>query len=331
MNTVKCENSSVYYSSQYWNNIPLVLQYICKNYTGNKKKWWITDFKERYCEQPFEHALVIMCGNGWVERGLYDKGIAKQFSAFDYLDDLLEKAEQAREGRPIHYFQADANQLELDENKYDLIINVAAMHHVQYINRMCRTLCKALKPDGVFVNTDYIGPHRNQYSMRHWHYVKKVNSQLPEQYRKEPLNKPYIGTMLHTDSSEAIHSELTFESIARYFNIIERHDTNGGIAYPLLTHNKNISKDLTPDMKKWVEYILQKDVEYTAEKKVPPLFSYFIAKPQKHSLLNDALINQYQTNENDREAKAAKRDGIYSLSEFLRFRAEKFYRKTIRS
>lgn len=197
---------------------PLLCNTFAKTILETNIIWWIADFKERYCQKPFEHALVIMCGNGWVERGLYDKGIAKQFSSFDYLEDLLQKAEQMKEDRPIHYFQADANKIELEENKYDLIVNVAAMHHVQYINRMCKTLCHALKPGGVFVNTDYIGPHRNQYSLRHWNHVKTINTQLPQQYRKQPLNKPHLGTMLHTDSSEAIHSELTFDSIARYFH-----------------------------------------------------------------------------------------------------------------
>ncbi|HFD11175.1 MAG TPA: class I SAM-dependent methyltransferase [Crenotrichaceae bacterium] len=331
MDTVKSKNSKVYYRHQYWNNIPIVLEYICENYTGNKQKWWIADFKERYCEQPFEHALVMMCGNGWVERELYDKGIARQFSAFDYLEDLLEKARAKKAGRRIHYFQADANLLELEENKYDLIVNVAAMHHVQYINRMCRMLCWALKPEGVFVNTDYIGPHRNQYSQRHWHYVKKINAQLPQQYRKQSLNKPRLGTMLHMDPSEAIHSELTIETITRYFDIVERHDTNGGVAYPLLTRNRNISKELTPDMEKWVQYILQEDRKYTEAKKVPPLFSYFIAHPRKTVLQNDALLNACQLEENAREAKAAKRDGIYSLSAYYQYRVKKWYRQTFKS
>lgn len=77
-------------------------------------------------------------------------------------------------------------------------------------------------------------------------------------------------------------------------------------------------------------YILQKDKEYTAAKKVPPLFSCFIARPRKTALQNEALLNQYQAYENAREEKAAKRNGIYTLSAYYRFLAERFYRRKIR-
>lgn len=327
MSTVKCNDSKVYYSNRYWNDIPVVQKYICENYTGDKRKWWIADFKQRYCQQPFEHALVIMCGNGWVERGLYDQGIARKFSAFDYLEDLLDHAREARDGRNIDYFQADANTLELEANRYDLIVNVAAMHHVQYINRMCKMLCHALKPDGVFVNTDYIGPHRNQYSLRHWSYIKKINNQLPEQFSKNPLNKPHLGTMLNVDASEAIHSELTFKMVSRYFDIVERHDTNGGIAYPILHNNYGFSKELTPEMKQWVDFLLEKDREYTISKKVPPLFSYFIAKPKKQTLLKARQVGLYQLMENQREALASKSNGIYYWQDYVKHRVDRFIRQ----
>ena len=125
------------------------------------------------------------------------------------------------------------------ENQFDLVINVAALHHVQYIDRFCRILCKTLREEGVLINYDYIGPHRNQYSSRQWYYIHQVNRKLPGFIRNN-LKKPYLRTMLKTDPTEAIHSDLTIPVLSRYFDIFERHDAGGGIAYEILLNNTKL-------------------------------------------------------------------------------------------
>src|SRR5689334_14574074 len=111
LQTAVNENSQVYYQGQYWNDFHRVLEYMCENFTGDRKKWWVQDFQERFCKKPFEHALVLNCGNGWVEREFLDKGIVKRATAFDYSMDLLKIAQNRREGRQILYFQADVNKV----------------------------------------------------------------------------------------------------------------------------------------------------------------------------------------------------------------------------
>src|SRR5258708_39688948 len=98
-------------------------------FTGNPEKWWQEDFKERFCAEPFQSALFLNCGNGWVERGFIDGGMVASVLAFDYSADLVAEANAAKGDRPITYFQADANTVDLGEDKFDLIVNVAALHH----------------------------------------------------------------------------------------------------------------------------------------------------------------------------------------------------------
>jgi len=323
------ENSQVYYHGQYWNDFRLVLEYMCENFTGNKNKWWVQDFKERFCQEPFEHGLVLNCGNGWVEREFIDLDLVKQITAFDYSMELLHTAEKEKGNRPISYFQTDVNRIDFGDNQFDLIVNVASLHHVQYINRFCRIMCSTLKENGILVNYDYIGPHRNQYPRKQWNAIKRVNRFLPDSIKKSPLVKPHVPTMILNDPTEAIHSELIIESISKYFEIFERHDTGGGIAYELLTHNpklKNVSAD---ELDIHIGRILAIDREYTQRNQVPPLFSYFLARPKKSVLLSKRKLEYYQKIENLREDKARKRLGVYSNNQYFSMMVYSLWRKLI--
>ena len=317
METIVNKNSDIYYSTQYWNDFPKVLEYMSENFTGDKRKWWVQDFRERFAQESFEHGLFLNCGNGWVERDFIDCGIVNNATAFDYSMDLLKDAEEKKENRRINYYQADVNQVFFSDDCFDLIVNVAAMHHVQYINRVCLQLAKALKPNGLFVNYDYIGPQRNQYAVLNWLLINLVNLSLPETIRKPNLKFPHLPTMLHTDPTEAIHSNLILSTITRYFDIFERHDTGGGIAYEILTNNPKLQNNPVDSLNQHIDRILEYDKRLSAIRIIQPFFSYFLAKPQKERLEKRKVIKRYQRIENKRELRAMKRRGIYSLRNYL--------------
>jgi SAM-dependent methyltransferase len=311
-------DSGVYYSSVYWNDFPRVLEYICENCTGDPGKWWINDFKERYCaDGPFRHGLFLNCGNGWVERDFFDRGIVQRATAFDYSIDLLREAGRQRADRSIDYFQADVNLVEFQADSFDLVVNVGAIHHAQYVNRLFRVLCRAMTQNAVLVNYDYVGPARNQYSFTHWRMIKRVNASLPPAVRKDLICRPHLPTMLHDDPTEAIHSDLTLEAMERHFELTERHDIGGGIAYEILTHNRKAHALPAPEVNPHLDRLLAIDRDYTNAGRVPTLFSYFIARPRKSSLADPAMM-VHQEAEDRREAAAARRRGTYSSRDHLR-------------
>lgn len=318
MPTVVNENSKIYYSGKYWNDYPQVLEYISYNFTGDKHKSWIEDFKERFAKKPFKHGLFLNCGNGWVERDFIDRRIVKKATAFDYSQELLNTAKKGKGKRHIYYFQADVNKVTFEENQFDLIVNVAALHHAQYINKLCYQLAKVLEEDGIMVNFDYIGPARNQYPLRQWFYVNKINNSLPDYIKKTPLDYPHLPTMLHDDPTEAIHSDLILESLSKYFDILERHDTAGGIAYIILTHNNKLENVSSRKLNYYIKKILAADKKYTDLKIIPPMFSYFIAKPNKKALLDKEKRKHYQKMEDLREKRAGIFAGVYNKSDFLK-------------
>lgn len=271
-----------HYQDQYWNNLDLVQQYICKNATGNKDTVWQTDMLTRFKEQiPFKNALVIGCGNGWVERQLYDLGIATHFDAFDISESYLETAKKQRGDRDINYFKADINHLKLENNTYDVIFNVGVLHHTFRLTYAMWQLWKSLRSGGIMFNFDYIGPSHNQYSNEHLSILEKINFQLSPRFRSKHPLRPARENFDFGDPSEAIHSDLVKPTFERFFDIIYERNLNGGVAYQILWNNIDEFKKNDDEAVEALEFLIAKDIEYTEFRRVPLLFWYSIGEPKR--------------------------------------------------
>ena len=188
-----------HYADKFWNDLPQVLSYLCRRATGDSSLWWMDYFKSNFASRPFSRGLVIGCGNGWVERDLYDRGIASHFDAFDFSAHYLEQCEQSKGARSIRYWQ-DSFETFNPEGTYDLIVNVAALHHARYLHSHLQKLQGALSEGGVFVNWDYTGPSRNQYSDEHVNLMRAVNEMLPARFRTPHALRPDLRTLLAGES-----------------------------------------------------------------------------------------------------------------------------------
>src|SRR5262245_24596989 len=224
-------NSAVYYQGRYWNNHAAVRRHLNERATGDPKIVWYRH-AQTFVGHAFEKALVLNCGNGWVERDILGAGVAKEGIGVDVAPDLLEQArtEAGRQHLTLRYYEVDVNRAVFPEDGYDLVVNHAALHHVTRLDRVLRALCRLLPYDGWLVSWDYVGPHRNQYSPDVMEAAHAVNIELPAHLRAD-LRYPHLPTMLVTDPSEAVHSELIEITMGRYFDIRYRRTLGGAIAY----------------------------------------------------------------------------------------------------
>ena len=57
----------------------------------------------------FQRALILNCGNGWVERVLVEHGLVREAVGIDYSTDLLEEARAAASasGLPLTYLPGE--------------------------------------------------------------------------------------------------------------------------------------------------------------------------------------------------------------------------------
>jgi SAM-dependent methyltransferase len=165
--------------------------------------------------------LIINCGNGWVERCLFDSGLFVEVIGIDNAQDLLDAAATAMEGRPLRYVRRDINDADLVEGGFDFVINHAAAHNSRVLDRVFRKIALALPPDGIFLKFDYVGPHRNQYSKENWRALRLANDSLPECARAT-MEFPDLSAILRIDTSQAVHSKLIIPTFGIFILYIMR-------------------------------------------------------------------------------------------------------------
>ena len=299
-----------YYGANYWNDLPVVAAELRRRAADGVDQSWGEKLLE-WNGAPFAKALSLNCGSGWVERELVSAGVVASAIGVDISEALLAQARVAAVagGLDIAYQQVDTNTATLDFEGVDLVVNYAAMHHVARIDRVMRQVCELLPEDGALVSWDYIGPHRNQYPAHQWETMWLLNATLPLGMRKN-LCYPHLPTMLATDPTEAIHSELIMSTMRRYFHLDHVRYLGGALAYELLCFNDGFFDG--GDHTDLVRRILDADAAYMSDDPEPnSLFVFVLARPNKAALLALDDLQQWAQEEEEREAAAADSGGKY--------------------
>ena len=309
--------SEVYYTGSYWNDLDCTNRMINRRISGDEAVNWWRHFAS-HSGRVFERALILNCGNGWVEREMFDGGLFKEAVGIDCSQRLLNEARAATEGRPLRYLPMDVNADDLPNDSFDLVVNHAAGHHVTRIDRLFRRICALLPEEGWFISLDYVGPHRNQYSVDAWNESWILNQALPHHLR-QTMEYPLLPLMLEVDASEAVHSELIVETLYRYFKVSELVPLGGALAYPVLTHNEQLFSEAVPTVEReqWGQVVLDQDADYLDRHPDSSLFAYFTAQPNKNTLLDRKALAAWQAAEDLREAQAAENGGKYYEASML--------------
>lgn len=308
---IQAGSSDFYYRDRYWNEHPLVIEYLNRRATDVAHPGWIHHLLQHRDGRPFERALILNCGNGWVERDLLQHGVIRSAVGIDILPDLLDQAKTAAEGLALTYRHADINALDADtlDGPFDLVVNHAAAHHIAFIDRVFRQIAALLRPDGTFVSWDYVGPHRNQYPEDLWHAAERVNATLPEPFRCD-LRYPHLEGMLRGDPSEAVHSELIVPTMERYFDLDHSRRLGGPIGYLLLTHNPALLDADHEASDPLVQRILEADADLVDADPTTNLFAYIIARPKADGP-DPTTLARYAAEEDERERAASANGGQY--------------------
>ena len=121
------ENSDVYYAGSYWNDFEVVRRRINGLISGEPTRLWHEHFALE-TQRTFKRALILNCGNGWVERELVERGLIAEGVGMDYAQPLVDEAAAAAaaEGLPLTYVQSNVNDGVFPEGEFDLVVNHAA-------------------------------------------------------------------------------------------------------------------------------------------------------------------------------------------------------------
>lgn len=294
----------------FWNSFTAVARYQNRLATGDADMSWYQHLLREH--GPFERALSLNCGNGWVDRDLVRIGVVREVVGIDISERLVADArrEAAALGAPLTYQVLDINKSPLPPGPFDLVVNHAAAHHITHIDRTFRDVCRIMPEDGWFVSWDYVGPHRNQYTAQQWEAAWLANQKLPERFRQQ-MRYPHLPTMIAGDPTEAVHSELIMPTMRRYFHIDRYRNLGGGVAYPVMTHNHPLYEVPLDEVAEIVDQLIAADEAFVEAHPDQTLFAYVIARPN-HDVLGDApSLHRWTEEEDAREAAAQAKGGTY--------------------
>jgi SAM-dependent methyltransferase len=171
-----------------WFHRPIIRShYINTLISGNPDHDWLTWLKGEFFSIPAEHGLSLGCGIGESERRAVEISLCQEINGFDLSPDAIAQARSDAEsahliGR-LHFSCADLNALNLPSSAFDLILCPMSLHHVENLERLFSQARTALRPGGLMVLNEYVGPDRFQWTEKQLRYANAMLRGIPKRYR----------------------------------------------------------------------------------------------------------------------------------------------------
>ena len=214
-----------------WVQVPGVLQNSNRRATGDPTIDWINHSAGLLASfQKPVRALSIGCGLGGIERLLRRRDYCQLIHGVDVADGAIESARKSVEAEELDgltYEVADLNTAEFPPETYDAVYAHAALHHVFHLEHLLDQIKRTLKPGGLFVLYEYIGPSQMQFPRRDLELADTFLKVIPERYRKlrtqEGIKKEAFRSSLDamntSDPSEGIRASEIVPLVASRFEV----------------------------------------------------------------------------------------------------------------
>lgn len=176
---------------QFWLELPLVQQRLNRKITGDIETAWTGYTLERHFpgRLPLQRCLSLGCGEGGLERLLASQGAFVDCDACDIAAGSIASAQRAAQEAgfsQLHYSVRDINKIELAANSYDAIWAAGSVHHFTELEHIFSQIAHALKPGGLFILHEYVGPSRFQFPTYQRQVIQACLDLLPPTYRQIP-------------------------------------------------------------------------------------------------------------------------------------------------
>jgi len=230
----------------HWLESPLVQErYIHPTTSGRPDENWLAYVKRQYFPKMVSRGLDIGCGQGGLERHGSVLQICDHYDAYDVSPEVINLAKEAAAEfglTNVTYEVRDLNHLTLERDRYDVAFSSMAIHHIENLEYLFDQVHQSLKPGGLFVFNEYVGPDRFQWTPLQLIIVNLLLHLLPLRLRrnvkggtvKKGVSRPDPEEMKRIDPSEAVRSSAIVPLVGKYFRIIERIDYGGTIINTLL-------------------------------------------------------------------------------------------------
>lgn len=252
------------------NHIPWVRNYIHELYLDKETPFSL--LKSMLGTVPADDVLELAGGRGDFSLALLTSGLAKNVRMVDISDAAARIAREKAENQGVSGFTVevgDVNRLQIAD-KYDLITFSQSLHHISGLEHILGEVRRALKPQGLFFVSDYIGPTRMQWTDAQLKYMNDLLALMPEGLRaqinpdgsdaptpKTKVKRIPLETFERVDPSEAVRSADIDKVIRETFDVVEFYPMGGTISYELyrtIAHNFDVADQAVHALLKTVLY-----------------------------------------------------------------------------
>jgi 2-polyprenyl-3-methyl-5-hydroxy-6-metoxy-1,4-benzoquinol methylase len=222
-----------------WVQVPGVLENINRRATGDPAIDWIDHSAALLANftKPVK-ALSVGCGFGGIERILRRRDFCQLIHGVDVADAAIEAARKTGEAEGLQgltYEVADLNTAKFPAETYDVVYAHAALHHVFHLEHLLDQIKQTLKPGGLFVVYEYIGPSQMQFPRRDLELADAFLQVIPERYRqlqrrdgiKRKAAQLSLEEMNRSDPSEGIRASEIVPLVASRFEVKHFRYTGG--------------------------------------------------------------------------------------------------------
>ena len=174
-----------------WSGIPQI--HLNHNYliTGNRDTYWIEWLRERFFPGgDAGDALSLGCGAGHFDRIFKRCGFSfRSLTGIDISEGAVDQARalaaQISLAPKVEYLAADLNHYELPPRCFDFIYFFQCLHHIEALEHMLTQCQRALRPEGLLMVNEFVGPSRFQWTARQVELANALISLLPEELRRD--------------------------------------------------------------------------------------------------------------------------------------------------
>ncbi|MBZ0318455.1 MAG: class I SAM-dependent methyltransferase [Anaerolineae bacterium] len=284
-----------------WIEVPQIGRNVNLRATGNPYLGWVDHSAEFLTHLPKPRkALSLGCGFGSLERIIRQKDICQFIDGVDIADNATQTAQQiANESKlsGLNYWASDLNTLELPPNTYDVVYAHASLHHVFALEHLFDEVKKTLKPGGIFISYEYVGPAQMQFPKPHLDIADRLVKLIPVEYRyqkrfnavKEEAPRLKLSDMNRVDPSEAIRSQEVLPLLANRFAFKHFRYLAGSLLLLVFNDIAGNFKEGDPVTDPLIEFMIYLDNLLVDSGILPSYHSYVVC-----SVPDDEMIAQQQ-------------------------------------
>lgn len=223
---------------------PLVQGYLCLRAVGGLIGLLdavVNQLRDR--TRPGARVFSPGCGRADKELVLAAALPDREFVGLDLTPEILAlaRAEVERRGlRNLRLEQGDFNRLELEPRSYDVVLGLGAIHHVEALEAFWESVRRALRPGGLVLAQEFIGPDRMQWNEAQVREGSRALAELvPDEHKvhHREVRPVDLETLIASDPSEAVRSSAILPTLrAAGFSLAGYAGAGCALLQPVLMH-----------------------------------------------------------------------------------------------